>query len=105
MEGVTTTTRFLEEPKTTLPPTTTIQAPTTTGTTTTAPIQTSTTQQTTPQTPTSEGEEDSDGDGWTDDHENIEPCVHPLRPRYPAPVDSARYVAALAHGSGGMALV
>ncbi len=70
MEGVTTTTRFLEEPKTTLPPTTT-QAPTT-GTATTAPIQTSaptTQQQTTQQTPKPEGEEDSDGDGWTNDQE------------------------------------
>ncbi len=71
MEGVTTTTRFLEEkPTTTLPPTTT-KAPTA-GTATAAPIQTpapTTRQQTTQQTPKPEGEQDSDGDGWTDDHE------------------------------------
>ncbi len=69
MEGVTTTTRFLEEqPTTTLPPTTTT-APTA-GETPTPATKVTTPAQTQPLISTkTDGEEDSDGDGWSNDHE------------------------------------
>jgi len=68
LEGVTTTTRFLEEKPATTPPTTTT-APIT-GETTTPATTVTTPAQTQPLiNPITEGEEDSDGDGWTNEHE------------------------------------